>query len=164
MVDAFARDLNCGVADLISSKELRDRIDLKSYVTDTVGLPTLEDILSELEKPGRDPRSGFEVFSFDPDVHEIADLKVGMELPGIVSNVTAFGAFVNIGVHQDGLVHISRLGRYVSDISEVLRPGMAVKVIVADVDVKRQRIGLRMELAGKGEKKGCVRKTHRLRR
>lgn len=164
VVDAFARDLNCGVADLISSKELRDRIDLKSYVTDTVGLPTLEDILSELEKPGRDPRSGFEVFSFDPDVHEIADLKVGMELPGIVSNVTAFGAFVNIGVHQDGLVHISRLGRYVSDISEVLRPGMAVKVIVADVDVKRQRIGLRMELAGKGEKKGCVRKTHRLRR
>lgn len=146
VVDAIASDQHCSVADLIASKDLRGKIDLNRYVTDEVGLPTLEDILAELEKPGRDPRSALEIFSFDPDVHELTDLKPGMKLPGIVSNVTAFGAFVNIGVHQDGLVHVSQMGRYVKDISTVLHPGMAVEVCVIDVDVKRRRISLRMEL------------------
>lgn len=146
VVDAIASDQHCSVADLIASKDLRGKIDLNRYVTDEVGLPTLEDILAELEKPGRDPRSALEIFSFDPDVHDLTDLKPGMKLPGIVSNVTAFGAFVNIGVHQDGLVHVSQMGRYVKDISTVLHPGMAVEVCVIDVDVKRRRISLRMEL------------------
>lgn len=146
IVDAIAADQNCTVADLIAAKDLRGKIDLNRYVTDEVGLPTLEDILSELEKPGRDPRSALEIFSFDPNVRELTDLEPGMKLPGIVSNVTAFGAFVNIGVHQDGLVHVSQMGRYVRDISSVLHPGMAVEVYVLDVDVKRRRISLRMEL------------------
>lgn len=146
IVDAIAADQNCTVADLIAAKDLRGKIDLNRYVTDEVGLPTLEDILAELEKPGRDPRSALEIFSFDPNVRELTDLKPGMKLPGIVSNVTAFGAFVNIGVHQDGLVHVSQMGRYVKDISSVLHPGMAVEVYVLDVDVKRRRISLRMEL------------------
>ena len=146
IVDAIAADQNCSVAELIAAKDLRGKIDLNRYVTDEVGLPTLEDILSELEKPGRDPRSALEIFSFDPNVRELTDLEPGMKLPGIVSNVTAFGAFVNIGVHQDGLVHVSQMGRYVKDISTVLHPGMAVEVYVIDVDVKRRRISLRMEL------------------
>ena len=153
IVDAMAKDLGCSVESLISSKGLRDRLDLNKYVTDEVGLPTLEDIISELEKPGRDPRSALEIFSFSPDVHTMEDLSAGMKLPGIVSNVTAFGAFVNIGVHQDGLVHISRLGRYVKDVSEVLRPGMAVEVEVIDVDIKRRRISLKMDLKSKKQKK-----------
>ncbi|BDF78958.1 Tex family protein [Pyramidobacter piscolens] len=149
IVDAIAADQNCSVAELIAAKDLRGKIDLNRYVTDEVGLPTLEDILSELEKPGRDPRSALEIFSFDPNVRELTDLEPGMKLPGIVSNVTAFGAFVNIGVHQDGLVHVSQMGRYVKDISTVLHPGMAVEVYVIDVDVKRHRISLRMELGKK---------------
>ena len=154
VVDAIAADLNCQVTDLISAKDLRSKIDLSRYVTDEVGLPTLEDILSELEKPGRDPRSAMEIFSFDPNVHELTDLQPGMKLPGIVSNVTAFGAFVNIGVHQDGLVHISQMGRYVKDISTVLHPGQPVEVFVIGVDLPRKRISLRMELDKKiGEKK-----------
>ncbi len=157
VVDAIARDLGREVSDLIGAKDVREKVDLGRYVTDDVGLPTLEDILSELEKPGRDPRSALEAFSFDPKVRELTDLKPGMKLPGIVSNVTAFGAFVNIGVHQDGLVHISRMGRFVKDISAVLRPGQPVEVIVMDVDLPRKRISLRMELgknAGNaGEKK-----------
>ncbi len=152
IVDAIASDLGCSVSELISAKNLRDKIDLGAYVTDEVGLPTLEDILSELEKPGRDPRSELEIFSFDPNVRELTDLQPGMKLPGVVSNVTAFGAFVNIGVHQDGLVHISQMGRYVKDISTVLRPGMIVEVFVIDVDVKRRRISLRMELGKKSGK------------
>ena len=154
VVDRIAADLNCKVTDLISAKDLRKKIDLNRYVTEDVGLPTLEDILSELEKPGRDPRSAMEIFSFDPDVRELTDLQPGMKLPGIVSNVTAFGAFVNIGVHQDGLVHISQMGRYVKDISTVLHPGQPVEVFVIGVDVPRKRISLRMELGkGAGEKK-----------
>lgn len=154
IVDMIAKDLNCTVNDLVLSKDLRDKIDINRYVTENVGLPTLKDILNELEKPGRDPRSGFEIFSFDPHVHEINDLKPGMKLPGIVSNVTAFGAFVNIGVHQDGLVHISQMGCYIKDISKVLHPGMPVEVIVTDVDIKRHRIALRMEMDKKlGKKK-----------
>ncbi len=154
VVDRIAADLNCKVTDLISAKDLRKKIDLNRYVTEDVGLPTLEDILSELEKPGRDPRSAMEIFSFDPNVRELTDLQPGMKLPGIVSNVTAFGAFVNIGVHQDGLVHISQMGRYVKDISTVLHPGQPVEVFVIGVDVPRKRISLRMELGkGAGEKK-----------
>ncbi|MDY3869158.1 MAG: Tex family protein [Pyramidobacter sp.] len=145
VVDAIARDLDCSVSELIASKGLKNKLDLNRYVTGDVGLPTLRDILSELEKPGRDPRSEFELFSFDPNVREVTDLKVGMKLPGIVSNVTAFGAFVNIGVHLDGLIHISKMGRHVQDISAVLRPGMHVEVIVVSVDVPRKRISLRME-------------------
>jgi len=156
VVDAIAKDLNCQISDLISAKDLRSKLDLNRYVTKDVGLPTLEDILTELEKPGRDPRSAWEIFSFDPNVHELKDLQPGMKLPGIVSNVTAFGAFVNIGVHQDGLVHISQMGRYVKDISTVLRPGMTVEVFVIGVDLKRNRISLRMEL---GENVGSKKRT-----
>ncbi len=160
VVDAIAADLNCSLSELISSKDLRGKIDLNRYVTDDVGLPTLHDILEELEKPGRDPRSELEIFSFDPNVRELTDLKPGMKLPGIVSNVTAFGAFVNIGVHQDGLVHISQMGRYVKDISTVLHPGMAVEVFVIDVDIRRRRIALRMELGKKaGGSKAAAKKA-----
>ncbi len=154
VVDAIARDLGREVSDLIADRALRAKLDLNRYVTGDVGLPTLLDILSELEKPGRDPRSALEVFSFDPNVRELSDLKPGMKLPGIVSNVTAFGAFVDVGVHQDGLVHVSQMGRYVKDISTVLRPGQRVEVIVTGVDPARKRVSLRMELSQNvGEKK-----------
>lgn len=156
VVDAIAKDLNCSVSSLISKKGLRDKIDLQKYVTEDVGIPTLEDILSELEKPGRDPRSIMEIFSFSPDVHTIEDLTPGMKLPGIVSNVTAFGAFVNVGVHQDGLVHISQMGRYVKDMSTVLHPGMAVEVEVIGVDIKRHRISLKMNLKHSKKRKTTV--------
>src|SRR5690606_1453898 len=107
---------NCTIKDLMTSDELRKKLDLKKYVSETVGLPTLTDILAELEKPGRDPREKFEAFTFQEGVNEIKDLKVGMKLPGIVTNVTNFGAFVDIGVHQDGLVHISHLSdQFVKD-------------------------------------------------
>jgi uncharacterized protein len=110
IVNQMAKDLNCSIKDLMTSSELRKQLDLKKYITEKTGLPTLTDILTELEKPGRDPRKVFEVFNFTEGVNTIADLKIGMQLPGIVTNVTNFGAFVDIGVHQDGLVHISHLG------------------------------------------------------
>jgi uncharacterized protein len=146
IVQQMATDLGCSVKDLMSSAELRKQLDLKKYVTEKVGLPTLTDILSELEKPGRDPRQQFEIFSFTEGVNTIGDLKIGMSLPGIVTNVTNFGAFVDIGVHQDGLVHISHLAdKFVKDPKEVVTVQQKVKVTVVEVDVPRKRIGLSMK-------------------
>jgi uncharacterized protein len=134
------------VADLLADSKLRSKIKLEAYVTDTVGLPTLKDILAELAKPGRDPRAQFEAFSFDASVNKPEDLKPGMKLPGIVTNVTAFGAFVDIGVHQDGLVHVSQLSdSFVKDASEVVKPGQKVRVTVTDIDLPRNRIALSMK-------------------
>jgi len=146
LVEQFAKDLNCTIKDLMTSAELRKKLDLKKYVTEAVGLPTLTDILAELEKPGRDPREKFEVFSFQEGVNEIKDLKIGMVLPGIVTNVTNFGAFVDIGVHQDGLVHISHLSdQFVKDPNAVISVQQKVQVTVMEVDVPRKRIALSMK-------------------
>jgi uncharacterized protein len=140
----MAKDAGCGVAELLGNPEIRRNIDPARYVDAEVGLPTLTDILAELEKPGRDPRPAFQVFRF-ADVHDMGDLHPGMRVPGIVTNVTRFGAFVDVGVHQDGLVHISNLAdRYVRDPSEVVRTGQQVTVTVLEVDAKRRRIGLSM--------------------
>ncbi|MBO7140363.1 MAG: RNA-binding transcriptional accessory protein [Prevotella sp.] len=146
IVEQMARDQKCTVSDLISNKELRSRIDIKRYTTDTVGLPTLQDIMHELEKPGRDPREQLEEFSFDSRVHEIEDLAPGMILPGIVTNITNFGAFVDIGVHQDGLVHISQLAnRRVNHPTDVVKLHQQVEVKVLEVDLRRHRISLTMK-------------------
>jgi uncharacterized protein len=146
IVEQMATDLGCSVKDLMTSQELRKQLDLKKYVTEKVGLPTLTDILNELEKPGRDPRKEFELFSFTEGVNEISDLKVGMKLPGIVTNVTNFGAFVDIGVHQDGLVHISHLAdKFIKDPNEAVTVQQKVEVTVVEVDVARKRIGLSMK-------------------
>lgn len=142
----MAKDKGCTVAELIDNKELQKSIRLKDYVTDIVGMPTLTDIMAELQRPGRDPRAAVEVFEFDPRVHEIDDLQVGMLLPGIVTNITNFGAFVDVGVHHDGLVHISQLAdRYVKDPNEVVKLHQHVVVRVTEVDRKRQRISLSMK-------------------
>jgi uncharacterized protein len=146
IVDSMARDLKCSVQDLLRDAGLRQKIDLKRYVTDTTGLPTLSDIVSELAKPGRDPRQKFEVFAFQEGVEKMEDLKPGMKLPGIVTNVTAFGAFVDIGVHQDGLVHVSQLAdRFVKDPAEVVKVHQKVTVTVTEVDLPRKRIALSMK-------------------
>ncbi len=146
IVEKMASDLNCSVADLIKEKDLRQQIDLKRYVTDKIGMPTLTDILSELEKPGRDPRSVIKVFEFSPDVRSIEDLRPGMKLPGIVTNITNFGAFVDVGVKQDGLVHISQLAnRFVSDPNDVVTLHEQVEVTVVEVDAARKRIQLTMK-------------------
>ncbi len=148
-VEQMAKDLGCSVADLIKDEKLRKQIDLKKYVSDTVGLPTLNDIMQELAKPGRDPRAQFEVVEFAEGVNTIEDLKPGMKLNGIVTNVTKFGAFVDVGVHQDGLVHISQLSdTYVSDPSEVVKVQQKVEVTVMEVDVERKRIQLSMKGEG----------------
>ncbi len=139
----MAADLGCSVNDLINKQELRQKINLHSYVSDSLGLPTLQDILGELAKPGRDPRQEFTVFSFAENVHTIDDLISEMRLPGIVTNVTRFGAFVDLGVHQDGLVHISQLAnRFVKDPAEVVKVGQQVLVRVLEVDKQRKRISL----------------------
>lgn len=146
IVERMASDLNCSIDDLMEQKEVRKKIQLQNYVTETVGLPTLKDIVNELEKPGRDPRKSFEVFSFDENVHEIKDLREGMRLPGIVTNVTNFGAFVDIGVHQDGLVHISQLAdTFIDDPNKIVKVGQKVWVNVTEVDAKRKRIALSMK-------------------
>ena len=146
IVEQMARDMGCSVKDLMSSPELRKQLDLSKYITDKVGMPTLTDILVELEKPGRDPRETFEVFSFTEGVNSIQDLKVGMKLPGIVTNVTNFGAFVDVGVHQDGLVHISHLSdKFVKDPKEAVTVQQKVTVTVVEVDIQRKRIGLSMK-------------------
>ena len=146
IVREMASDLNCAVEDLMTRPDLRAEIDLDRYVTDTVGLPTLTDILEELAKPGRDPRESFEVFSFAEGINEIKDLAEGMKLPGIVTNVVNFGAFVDVGVHQDGLVHISQLAdKFVKDPSAVVKVGQHVTVTVMEVDIDRHRIGLSMK-------------------
>ena len=145
VVDSMARDLGCSVADLTVSESLRKRIEVRRYVTDKVGLPTLNDILSELSRPGRDPREIMESVQFAAGVNTPADLKPGMKLPGIVTNVTAFGAFVDIGVHQDGLVHVSQLSdNFVKDPSQVVKVQQKVNVTVVSVDLERKRIALSM--------------------
>jgi len=146
LVEQMAKDVNSKVADLLSNDELRKQIDLKKYVSDQVGLPTLNDILAELSKPGRDPREQFEEFNFTDGVNAVSDLRVGMKLPGIVTNITNFGAFVDIGVHQDGLVHLSQLAnRYIADPHEVVKVQQKVMVTVTEVDERRNRIGLSMK-------------------
>lgn len=154
IVEKMAADLNCSVRDLIQNPKLRKKINLNRYLTDTVGLPTLTDILVELEKPGRDPRSQFEEFQFASDVHTIEDLKPDMVLPGIVTNITVFGVFVDIGVHQDGLVHISQLSdRFVKDPAEIVKVHQKVQVRVLEVDAGKKRIKLSMILVPKPNKK-----------
>jgi uncharacterized protein len=151
VVESMARDLGCTVRDLMEREELRKRIRLENYVTETVGLPTLTDILEELAKPGRDPREQLETVAFAEGIHEIGDLAAGMTLPGVVTNVTAFGAFVDVGVHQDGLVHVSELAdRFVKDPAELVRVNQRVMVRVLDVDLNRHRISLSMR---SGERK-----------
>ena len=146
IVEAMAEEQKCSVSELISNKELIKRIDLNRYISNEVGLLTLNDIMQELEKPGRDPREQLEEFEFDTSVHTIDDLKEGMELPGIVTNITNFGAFVDIGVHQDGLVHISQLSnKFVSDPHTVVHLHQHVRVRVTQIDYKRNRIGLSMK-------------------
>lgn len=146
IVEQMAKDLNCTVADLIKDKELRSKIDLKKYVTDTVGLPTLTDILQELDKPGRDPRQKIQVFEFDKNVRTLDDLQEGMELPGIVTNITNFGCFVDIGIKENGLVHVSQLAdRFVSNPADVVRIHQHVRVKVMSIDHKRKRIQLTMK-------------------
>ena len=146
VVEQMAKDQHCSVSDLISDATKRSQIDIKQYVTDEVGLPTLTDIMKELEKPGRDPREQIEEFEFDSSVQTVEDLHEGMELPGIVTNITNFGAFVDIGVHQDGLVHVSQLAnKYVSDPTQVVRLHQHVRVRVIGVDLRRQRISLSMK-------------------
>ncbi|MXV16599.1 Tex family protein [Hufsiella ginkgonis] len=148
LVEKMAADLGCGIADLLKDAELRKKIKLKDYVSENIGLPTLSDIVKELAKPGLDPREQFEAFSFTEGVNAIGDLKVGMKLPGIITNITAFGAFVDIGVHQDGLVHLSQLAdRYIKDPNEVVKVAQHVEVTVTEVDVNRKRISLSMKQA-----------------
>lgn len=146
IVEKMAKDLKCSVADLIADQSLRERIRIKDYVTDTVGIPTLTDIMHELEKPGRDPRKKLEAFHFDPDVHTMDDLKEGMELPGIVTNITNFGCFVDIGIKENGLVHVSQLAdHFVSDPTTVVSIHQQVRVRVLGVDRERKRIQLTMK-------------------
>ena len=147
LVEKMAKDAGATVEQLMASKELRQKIDIKQYVTADCGLPTLQDIMKELDKPGLDPRARFEVFEFDKNVTRIEDLQEGMVLPGIVTNITAFGAFVDVGVHQDGLVHVSQLAnRRVADPNEVVHLHQHVKVKVIEVDLRRHRISLSMKI------------------
>jgi len=154
IVDAMVKDLGSSVLDLMHSDDLRHRIDLSNYVTEDIGMPTLQDIMKELAKPGRDPRERFETFSFQEGIEKLEDVKPGMRLPGIVTNLTAFGAFVDIGVHQDGLIHISQLAdRFVSNPNEVVKVQQKVIVTVLEVDVKRKRIALSLKKQAGVEKK-----------
>jgi uncharacterized protein len=146
VVEQMAKDAGASVAELISNGNLRAKIVLEKYVTAERGLPTLKDIMAELARPGRDPRKQFELFSFAEGVSTMADLKPGMKVPGLVTNVTAFGAFVDIGVHQDGLVHISQLSdQFVSDPATVVKVHQKVQVTVMEVDIERKRIALSMK-------------------
>jgi uncharacterized protein len=145
IVEAMAKDLKSTVAELIQNKELKKSIDLQKYIGPKVGLPTLNDILQELEKPGRDPRSGIQVFEFDPNVKTIGDLRTGMELPGIVTNITNFGAFVDVGIKENGLIHVSNMAdRYISNPAEVVSVHQHVKVRVIEVDAVRKRVQLKL--------------------
>jgi len=154
LVEKMAAEIGCTVPELMQRADLRQKIDLKKYVSEDVGLPTLQDIMNELAKPGRDPRKQFEVFSFAEGVNDMKDLTVGMKLPGIVTNVTAFGAFVDIGVHQDGLVHVSQLSdTFVRDAAEVVKVAQRVQVTVTEVDIPRKRIALSMKSKPDFEKK-----------
>ncbi|MGZ3840209.1 MAG: Tex family protein [Flavisolibacter sp.] len=155
VVEQMARDVQASLEDLIRNADLRKQINRKKYITETIGEFTIEDILKELEKPGRDPRNQIEEFRFDETIKSIGDLKVGMTVPGIVTNITNFGAFVDIGVKQDGLVHVSQLSnRFVSDPNEVVKLNQKVRVTVTEVDVNRKRIALTMKEASGGERTG----------
>ncbi|MEA1899681.1 MAG: Tex family protein [Thermodesulfobacteriota bacterium] len=146
IVDAMAGDLETTVIDILKKPDIRHQIDITKYVTDSVGIPTLNDILDELAKPGRDPREKFETFSFADGIEKIEDLRPGMKLPGIVTNITAFGAFVDIGVHQDGLVHVSRMAdRFVKNPADIVKVQQKVTVTVLEVDLDRNRISLSMK-------------------
>jgi uncharacterized protein len=146
IVEQMAADNGCLVSDLVRDERLRSHIDLKKYITGTAGLPTLTDIMAELAKPGRDPREQFEVFSFAEGVRTIEDVRPGMQIPGIITNITNFGAFVDIGVHQDGLVHISELAdRFVKRPADVVKLFQKVSVTVLEVDAPRRRITLSMK-------------------
>jgi uncharacterized protein len=146
VVGAMAKDAGLGIEDLVMNSEKINQISLNQYLTDTIGMPTLKDIAGELASPGRDPRKKFHIFSFDDTIHEMKDLVSGMKVPGIVTNVTAFGAFVDIGVHQDGLVHISQMAdRFIKDPNEVATVRQEVLVTVLEVDIKRKRISLSMK-------------------
>jgi uncharacterized protein len=148
VVEKIAKDLKCTIQELIKSEELCKQIEWKNYVTDKIGLPTLEDIKKELAKPGRDPRSQIKEFEFAQDIHKVEDLIVGMVLPGIVTNITKFGVFVDVGVKQDGLVHVSQLAdRYISDPGEIVKLHQHVKVKVIEVDLVRKRIQLSLKQA-----------------
>jgi uncharacterized protein len=148
LVERMAKDVGASVPELLSDEKKVESIELTKYVSDEVGLPTLKDILVELRKPGRDPRAAFEAVAFRDDVTGPKDLREGMELDGVVTNVVAFGAFVDVGVHQDGLVHVSQLAdRYVSDPNHVVTVGQRVKVRVVAVDLQRNRIALTMKSA-----------------
>jgi uncharacterized protein len=152
LVEKMAKDLNCKLDDLMKDEQLRKRIKLQDYISDSVGLPTLNDILNELAKPGLDPRDQFEAFSFSDGINAITDLHVGLLLPGIITNITAFGAFVDIGVHQDGLVHLSQMSnRYIKDPNEVVKVSQKVMVKVTEVDINRKRIALSMKTDEKQE-------------
>ena len=146
VVEKMAKDLGESVDVLLKQPEIRTKIDIKNYISSKTGLPTLNDIMDELAKPGLDPRTIIKIFEFDPNVHKMEDLRIGMELPGIVTNITRFGCFVDIGVHQDGLVHVSQLAdRYISDPAEVVKLNQHVKVKVLEVDIPRKRISLSMK-------------------
>ncbi len=146
IVEKMAKTLNCTISDLIEKKELRTKINPRDFVTQTAGLPTITDILKELARPGRDPREQFDLFEFDNSINSIEDLKPGMILNGIITNITAFGAFVDIGVHQDGLVHVSQMAnKFVRDPNEVVKLTMKVRVKVMEVDAARKRISLSMK-------------------
>ncbi len=155
IVDAMASDLGCSVIDLLGDESLRGKIDLHHYISGKVGLPTLRDILAELAKPGRDPREKFEIVRFAEGLEKIEDVKPGMKVPGIVTNITAFGVFVDIGVHQDGLVHISELAdRFIKDPTEIVKVHQKVMVTVREVDLPRKRISLSMKNAQPPSEKG----------
>lgn len=146
IVEQMAKDLHCSVEELITNKEVKKKLELKKYITDQVGMPTLLDILEELDKPGRDPRQAIQVFAFDPTVHTIEDLKEGQVLPGIVTNITNFGCFVDVGIKENGLVHISELAdRFISDPAQVVSIHQHVKVKVLSVDLVRKRVQLSMK-------------------
>lgn len=146
VVENMAKDLNCTVHELINNKELQNQLDLKKYISDKIGLPTLTDILKELNKPGRDPRQIIKVFEFDPNIKKIEDLRIGMQLPGIVTNITNFGAFVDIGVKENGLVHVSQLtDRFITNPAEVVTLHQHVQVKVVEIDLNRKRIQLSMK-------------------
>lgn len=164
-VEQMAKDAQASVRDLMTKAELRKQINLKQYINDEVGLPTLKDIMDELDRPGRDPRDQFEAVQFQEGVNEITDLKEGMSLPGVVTNITKFGAFVDVGVHQDGLVHISHLSNsFVSDPTQIVKLGQKVNVRVLEVDVPRKRISLSMKSDApqvkRSEKKARPKKQH----
>ena len=162
IVEAMAKDLQCSIQNLMENEAIRKKIQKEKYVTETVGLPTLDDILEELAKPGRDPRKQFENIAFKDGVEKIEDLEPGMTLPGVITNIVAFGAFVDIGVHQDGLVHVSQMAdRFIKDPNDVVKVYQKVNVRVLDVDLKRKRISLSLKAERSDSRKPGQSRTHK---